>query len=345
MPAGVVVGMDAVGRDFVGAVEILSVDEMEVLVFGHAFRAEVMEQPLHFKLPGFQFGPQPALDMARGGDEDDLRVGHFRADVIQEGGHVLADDVRPHVVHGIDDEHFHALQFGKQFGDFHVEAAAAGEAEIHERHIQVARKDLRDAEARTGGIRSMDDAGAVIDEFVVFSRRQQFEGGARLKADPDLQKLVAHRQIQTATAVRFRNAFQNRVFRMAVLDALVVGVGARPPPTDGVVVVHVEIDAGECADVELRFADMVGGVFHLDAERGGICVEETADAAGRVHLAGDMREMVHCFGEAVERRFALHVTPAEAFEIRGGEFVVGDFWIAHVFWGDFYWDFWDDWDF
>ena len=39
--------------------------------------------------------------------------------------------------------------------------------------------------------------------------------------------------------------------------------------------------------------------------------------------------MVHCLGEAVERRFALHVTPAEAFEIRGGEFVVGDFRIAH----------------
>ena len=116
---------------------------------------------------------------------------------------------------------------------------------------------------------------------------------------------------------------------MAVLDALVVGVGARPPPTDGVVVVHVEIDAGECADVEIWFADMVGSEFHLHAKRSGIGVEEAADTAGRVHLAGDMREMIHCFGETVEGRFALHVTPAETFEISGGEFVIGDFWIAH----------------
>ena len=177
MPAGVVVGMDAVGRDFVGAVEILSVNEMEVLVFGHAFRAEVMEQPLHFTLSGFQFGPQPALDMARGGDEDDLRVGHFRADTIQEGGHVLADDVRPHVVHGIDDEHFHALQFDEQFGDFHVEAAAAGEAEIHERHIQVARKDLRDADTERAILMAQDEAepltAAMVDLLSQLSEKER----------------------------------------------------------------------------------------------------------------------------------------------------------------------------
>ncbi len=145
VPAGVVVGMDAIGRDFVGAVEILSVDEMEVLVFGHVFCAEVMEQALHFKLPCFQFGLQPALDMARGGDENDFRVRHLGADIIQKGGHVFADAIGHHVVHGIDDEHFHALQFDEQFGDFNVETATAGETEIHERHIQVARKDLRDS--------------------------------------------------------------------------------------------------------------------------------------------------------------------------------------------------------
>ncbi len=116
---------------------------------------------------------------------------------------------------------------------------------------------------------------------------------------------------------------------MTILDTLVVGIGSRPPPTDSFVVVHVEIDAGKCADIEIWFADMVGSVFHFHAERSGIGVEEAADSAGRVHLAGDMREMIHCFGEAVEGVFALHVTPAEAFEIRGGEFVISDFWIAH----------------
>ena len=52
VPSGVVVGMDAVGRDFIGAVEILSVDEMEVGIFGHAFFAELFEKLLQFKLPG-----------------------------------------------------------------------------------------------------------------------------------------------------------------------------------------------------------------------------------------------------------------------------------------------------
>ena len=109
MPTGIVIGMDAVGRDFVGAVEILSIDEMEVVVFGHTFCAELMEEPLHFELPCLKFGLQPALDMAWGGDENDFRGGHFRADIVQEGRHIATDDVGPHIVHGIDDEHFHAL--------------------------------------------------------------------------------------------------------------------------------------------------------------------------------------------------------------------------------------------